>query len=138
MQRIPWRDMIKLYSHPSFKKYQAVKLSPGGSFAPLRSPSTLYVRRRICMVSYMQGTVNAWHSIRMAQYTHGTVYTWHSIRMVPYTHGAVYAWHRICMVPYMHGAVYAWHCICMEQAKVVRNRHREVSFGIPTTCGSNF
>ena len=64
-------------------KYQAVKLSPGGSFAPLRSPGAVYTRRRI----------------REVPYTHGAVYARRRIRMEPYMHGAVYAWSHILVVP---------------------------------------
>ena len=73
-------------------KYQAVKLSPGGSFAPLHSPGAVYARRRICTVPYTRGTIYARCHIRMAPYMHGAVYAWSHIRMEPYMHGAVYLW----------------------------------------------
>ena len=75
-----------------FTKYQAVKLSPGGSFTP--------------PVPYMRGAGNAWCRIRMAPYTHGAVYASRCIRMAPYNHGTVYTWCCIRMALYTHGAVY--------------------------------
>ena len=69
-------------------KYHTVKLSPGGSFAPLCSPGTVYV----------------WCCIHVAPYTCDAVYAWSHIRMEPYMHGAVYAWSCICMELYTCGA----------------------------------
>ena len=60
-----------------------MKLSPGGSFPPLRSPGAVYARCRI----------------RKAPYTCGAVYAWSHICMKPYTHGAVYAWSHILVAP---------------------------------------
>ena len=98
------------------KKYQAVKLSPGGSFAPLRSPGAVYVRCRIREVPYTRGTVYARCRIHEVPYMRGAIYVRHHIHMVPYTCGAIYAWSRICMEPYMHGAVYAWSHILVVPA----------------------
>ena len=76
-----------------------MKLSPGGSFAPLRSPSVVYVSRRLHVAPYTRGTVYAWRRICMELYTHGAVYARSRIRMEPYMHGAVYAWSHILVVP---------------------------------------
>ena len=91
-----------------------MKLSPGGSFAPLCSPGTLYMRCHIREVPYMHGAVYARHRICAALYMRGTIYAWHHIHEVPYTHGAIYPRYHIHMEPYMHGAIYAWSRICME------------------------
>ena len=96
------------------KKYQAVKLSPGGSFIPLCSPGAVYARRRIRTAPFKHGAVYARRRIHVVPYTHGTIYTRRRIHAAPYTHGTIYTWHCICMELYMHGAVYAWSHICME------------------------
>ena len=44
-------------------EYEAVKLSPGGSFAPLHPPCAVYPRCRIRVASYMRGAVYAWSHI---------------------------------------------------------------------------
>ena len=122
-----------------------MKLLPGGSFAPLRSPAP-----------YMHGTVYAWHHIHGAIYAWcyicGAVYTWrricmaphmwHCIHMVPYTHGTVYTWCRIHMASYTfvgkfrgtHHLCWAKACCPHSQWEVGGNAHQWLCFRDPTTA----